>query len=131
VESTPRRWRASILHVLGYGLLGFVIAWTFRERVLLWIAGPVADRWEASPCSKRAWIPSPPLESLSSSYLYIAMTGALLLAVPFIGRLLVTSPRTWVAVRCFPNRVCADPGRVGLTQISRSAARQTWGSVSA
>lgn len=96
LESAPRGWRAHELRWLVYSLLGFIAAWAYKEPVLQWMVHPLFDSWESSPCSKLAIVDSPYRRSLTSTYLYIAAMEALLIAVPFIGRAVVTrlAPRT-------------------------------------
>jgi Sec-independent protein secretion pathway component TatC len=78
-----------MLLTLGCALVGFVIAWFYKLQLLLWIVEPLVDSFESSPCSKMASPPSYSTRSLFSSYLYVGGTGALLVALPLLGRFVV------------------------------------------
>jgi hypothetical protein len=106
LESVPRGWRAHELRPLVYSLLGFLIAWGYKERVLWWMTEPLIETWQSNPCSQRAVVGFPYRSSLTPTYLYIAAMGALLVAVPFIGRMMVTRLASRAGARAKSSPIC-------------------------
>jgi hypothetical protein len=76
---------------------GSLTAWLNRERLLQVVAEPLTRSWLASPCSKHSV--SYQVPSFVQSYSSIALTAAVLLALPFAAQLLAARSRAWPRIR--------------------------------
>jgi sec-independent protein translocase protein TatC len=65
-------------------ILGGIVAWIFREPLLMWLTKPYVDAWKAGKLAGNAALHFPAPASLFIEYIKLAMLGGLVLALPIM-----------------------------------------------
>lgn len=76
--------RSRLLRMLGAFFIGSIIAWVFREKLLLWLTLPYIDGWQAGGIGGKASLHFPAPAALFVAYLQIALLGGFTLALPIV-----------------------------------------------
>ncbi|MFO0569802.1 MAG: twin-arginine translocase subunit TatC [Polyangiaceae bacterium] len=76
--------RSRIVRALFAFLIGTVVCWIYREKLLTWLTKPFIDAWNTGHIGGKAALHFPAPASLFVAYVKIAIVGGLVLALPVI-----------------------------------------------
>lgn len=76
--------RRRVIYALVAFLVGVVIAWTFKERLLTFITDPYVEAWRAGKLAGSPSLNFPAPADMFIAYVRLAITGGAVLALPFM-----------------------------------------------
>ena len=76
--------RSRLLRAIIAFLIGVVVCWIYREKLLVWLTKPFIDAWNKGKIEGSAALHFPAPASLFVAYIKIAMVGGLVLSLPVL-----------------------------------------------
>lgn len=76
--------RSRLVRAILAFLIGSVVCWVYRERLLAWLTRPFIDAWNAGKLGGHAALHFPAPASLFVAYIKIALIGGLVVSLPII-----------------------------------------------
>lgn len=76
--------RSRLIRAVLAFLVGGVVAWIYREKLLLWLVTPFMDAWNSNQLGGKAALHFPAPASLFLAYVKLALLGGFVMAFPII-----------------------------------------------